>query len=371
MTFTMHGFNNWKKALQSFSNHEHCSAHQEAVMKWQLAKKTESSIGVQLSAAHQKLQASRRQALLKQLYALRFLLHQGIAIRGHTEAEGNLQQLLNAWTFDDSNMKSWLEANKYLSHIIVNEQITMMSLSVFRSLLACIKKCSPSWYSIIGDEATNVVNREQLNLSIRWVNDDNEVDEDPVGLFSVPDTTSNTLTKVIQDMLKRCSLPLSLCRSQAYDGAANMHGKRNGVATKMHKEVPAAIAVHCFVHSLNLCLQDAGKKLVFLHNALDAVKEIAKLIKFSPKWSHLFSDKLAQPENSGVTITPLCPTHWTARTGTVEAVLKDYSILMETMKEINHTTHDEYGLKAGGILSLLEKFDMLFGLTWISCFWSI
>ena len=32
------------------------------------------------------------------------------------------------------------------------------------------------------------------------------------------------------------------------------------------------------------------------------------------------------------------------------------------MEEINHTTHDEYGLKAGGILSLLEKFDMLFGL---------
>ena len=241
MTFTMHGFNNWKKALQRFSNHEHCSAHQEAVMKWQLAKKTESSIGVQLSTAHQKLQTSRRQALLKQLYALRFLLRQGIAIRGHTEAEGNLQQLLKAWTFDDSNMKSWLEANKYLSHVIVNEQITMMGLSVLRSLLASIKKCSPSWYSIIGDEATDVVNREQLNLSIRWVNDDYEVNEDPVGLFSVPDTTSNTLTKVIQDMLKRCSLPLSLCRGQAYDGAANMQGKRNGVVTKIHKDVSAAL----------------------------------------------------------------------------------------------------------------------------------
>ena len=238
----------------------------------------------------------------------------------------------------------------------------MMGLSVLRSLLASIKKCSPSWYSIIGDEATDVVNREQLNLSIRWVNDDYGVNEDPVGLFSVPDTTSNTLTKVIQDMLKRCSLPLSLCRGQANDGAANMQGKRNGVATKIHKDVPAAIAVHCFAHSLNLCLQDAGRKLVFLRNALDTVKEIAKLIKFSPKRSHLFSDKLAQPENSGITIKPLCPTRWTARTEAIEAVLKDYSILIETMEEINHTTHDEYGLKAGGILSLLEKFDMLFGL---------
>ena len=40
---------------------------------------------------------------------------------------------------------------------------------------------------------------------------------------------------------------------------------------------------------------------------------------------------------------------WTARTGPIEAVLKDYSIFMETIEVINHTTHDEYGLKPGGI----------------------
>ena len=86
---------------------------------------------------------------------------------------------------------------------------------------------------------------------------------------------------LFQDMLKHCSLPLSLCRGQAYDGAANIQGKRNGVATKIQKDILAAIAIHCFAHSLNFCLQDAGRKLVFLHNALDTVKEIAKLIKFS------------------------------------------------------------------------------------------
>ena len=43
------------------------------------------------------------------------------------------------------------------------------------------------------------MNREQLNLSIRWVND---VFEDPVGLFAVPNTASETLIKVILDMLQ-------------------------------------------------------------------------------------------------------------------------------------------------------------------------
>ena len=141
-----------------------------------------------------------------------------------------------------------------------------------------------------------------------------------------------------------------------------MTGKRNGVATKIKEKVPAALPVHCFAHSLNLCLQDAGRKLEFLRNALDTTKEIAKLINFSPKRSHLFSEKLAQPDSTGVSIKLLCPTRWTARTGAIEAVLKDYSVLMETMEEIHHTTHDEYGLKAGGILASLEKFDTLFGL---------
>ena len=45
-----------------------------------------------------------------------------------------------------------------------------MGLEVLHSLLANIKICSPAWYAIIADEATDIANREQLNLSIRWVN---------------------------------------------------------------------------------------------------------------------------------------------------------------------------------------------------------
>ena len=32
------------------------------------------------------------------------------------------------------------------------------------------------------------------------------------------------------------------------------------------------------------------------------------------------------------------------------------------MEEVHRTTHDEYGLKADGILAALDKFEMLFGL---------
>jgi len=63
-----------------------------------------------------------------------------------------------------------------------------------------------------------------------------------------------------------------------------------------------------------------------------------------------------------VNLRLLCPTRWTARHGAFEAVLKDYSTLMDTIEDINMTTHDDYGAKAGGILRLMEKFSTLFGI---------
>ena len=86
--------------------------------------------------------------------------------------------------------------------------------------------------------------------------DDNyEVSENALGwLSSFPNTTADTTCTVFIDILSRCSLPLSLCRGQAFDGAANMQGKRKGVSTRIRKESPAAIIVHCNAHCLNLCL---------------------------------------------------------------------------------------------------------------------
>ena len=90
-------------------------------------------------------------------------------------------------------------------------------------------------------------------------------------------------------------------------------------------------------------------------------REIVKLIRFSPKRAHLFSEKLAQSENSrtGVTLKPLCPTRWTARTGAIGAVLSEYSILMETLEEVQQTTRDEYGSIAAGLVTAIEKFSTL------------
>ena len=141
-----------------------------------------------------------------------------------------------------------------------------------------------------------------------------------------------------------------------------MQGKQTGVAIRLKQEEAAAIPVHFLAHSLNLCLQDACRKINLIRDSMDVVKEIVKLINFSPKRKILFGSNLADNDQAGRTIAPLCLTRWTVQTAAFESVLSHYTTIMDTMQEVHETTRDEYGLKAGGVLASLENFGTLFGL---------
>ena len=67
-------------------------------------------------------------------------------------------------------------------------------------------------------------------VCIRWVDNEYEVNEDPIGMVKVPKTDAQTLFTTLEDVCVRCMLPLDKCRGQAYDGAANMSGHVRGVA---------------------------------------------------------------------------------------------------------------------------------------------
>ena len=81
--------------------------------------------------------------------------------------------------------------------------------------------------------------------------------EDVVGLYNVGVTDSNTLVATIEDVLLLMGLKLPQCHGQCYDGAFNMIGCKNGVATQLLAKEKRAVLTHCYGHALNLAVGDS------------------------------------------------------------------------------------------------------------------
>ena len=64
------------------------------------------------------------------------------------------------------------------------------------------------------DETSDVSNKEQVVICLRWVGCDFEVHEDFVGLYEVASTGAEIIFGVIVDVLQRLNLPLSRARGQ-------------------------------------------------------------------------------------------------------------------------------------------------------------
>ena len=113
---------------------------------------------------------------------------------------------------------------------------------------------------------------------------------------------ADVLVEVLKDTMVRMNLSVKNCHGQCYDGAANMAGSRNGVATQIASEESRVIFVHSYGHALNLAARDTVKKNKLLQNTLDTTLEISKLLKFSPRRDAMFSALKSQisPRNPRV-----------------------------------------------------------------------
>ncbi|XP_043193723.1 zinc finger MYM-type protein 1-like [Amphibalanus amphitrite] len=353
--FVNDGFNSWKKAQMSFAKHEKSMCHQEACMK-ELNEKQEG-ISALLSQQASMEQAKRRTCLKKVIETLLYLLRQNISIRGKDEADGNLCQLLSLRKKDVPELQHWKE---YLSPTIQNELIRAIGTTLLRDLLKDIREAR--FFAILADETTDVSLKEQVSLSIRWVDADLQVHEDPVELIHTEETTGEVLTAILKDALVRMELPLSQCRGQAYDGAANMQGKLKGVATRISQECPAALHVHCLAHCTNLVLQEAVRKNKMIRNALDITNELTSFVRNSPKTAALLRRLALGTESGTGSLRPLCPTRWTCRTASLRSVLENYELIMHTLEEVSTESSGEHARRAGGMLALMGQFDTLMGL---------
>ena len=185
--------------------------------------------------------------LLKIFEKIRFLARQGLPLRGDgDESNSNFVQLFKLHSADHSSMLEWLRkrTNKYTSKDIQNEILNALAADVLEKILNDLQ--TADFLSIMVDELTDSSNQEQVTLVLRWVDKMLSANEEFIGLYLVEDITLHTVVPVIKDILLRLNLGLSRCRGQCYDGASNMTGKKNGVATQILKPEERALFTHCY-----------------------------------------------------------------------------------------------------------------------------
>ncbi|CAF4989653.1 unnamed protein product [Rotaria sp. Silwood1] len=297
------GFSDWKNAIARLKKHESSKIHSDCV--YLVKQQQKPTVAAQLNLTHQIQQAKRRRMLLTEIQCIKYLLRQGLAIRGHVEDEANLIQLLKLRASDVDGLAEWLKEKNYLSHDVINEICQLISLSIVRELVKEISE--RKIYSIICDETRDESGKEQLCFTIRSVDNDFIIYEDVLGMYMIISQSAADITEVILDIICRCNLNIKDCRGQGYDGAPSMAGHISGVAARIQR----------------------------LYTLTDL--------------------------NNYTQLKPLCPHRWTVRASSINSLLINYSLVKTALTEIG----EEGGHpapKANALTEQMDKFSTYFGL---------
>ena len=210
MAFIKGGFSNWKNAIERFKEHQTSSCHKAAIEYKFTIPKTYSNVLEMSSDQIKKSLQYNRCCLMKIIENLQYLCREGQAIQGDTGLESNCFQLTKLRGRDDSRLVDWMKKknDKYMSHEIQNEIITIMAHQLLRDI---VKDIGSNFFSIIVDEHTDIGNKEQSTICLRWIDDQLEVHEDFHGFYNIPNIQSTTIVQVIKEALIRLQLSLTNC----------------------------------------------------------------------------------------------------------------------------------------------------------------
>ena len=171
------------------------------------------------------------------------------------------------------------------------------------------------FFSIIGDEASDSSNKEQLSLVLHFVDDDDNIREDFVkcphckwGLDGAD------LAKRILDELTNLNLCVSDCRGQGYDGAGAVAGHISGLSAHILGLNPKALYTHCFSERLNL-VETKSCSIPLVGNTFMQIKEISYFFNL-PDGRRMCSEKNVFNHCSGslkLKLQDVCRTRWIER----------------------------------------------------------
>ncbi|XP_057803103.1 uncharacterized protein LOC131018393 [Salvia miltiorrhiza] len=262
----------------------------------------------------------------------------------------------------------------------------MTSPTIQKDLINCcakettkriIQELGDDYFGILADESSDVSQKEQLALCLRYVDGKTGmIVERFLGLVHVGDTTAMSLKNAIISLLMEHSLSPSKIRGQGYDGASNMKGEINGLKTLIMKDTPCAYYVHCFAHQLQLTLVAVARKnndcswlfetLANLMNVIGVSCKRRDMIRVIQAQKVAHALEIGELEsgsglNQEVGLKRPGDTRWGSHYKTLLNIINIFPTIVEVLEMIGkNASCSEDRIKAQAILYSFESFDFIF-----------
>jgi len=386
--FVTEKFNHWTKKSTKFFSHNSKQYHKLALTQAEALKSTyvapERAIDNQLKKIRAEEIAKNRTVIKHIASAIHLCGKQCIALRGHRDdrtsdpccKQGNFLAILN-YSIQCGNTAlaaHFNEASKnaiYTSKTIQNQIIDIIGDNIRDRILGEIKEAK--YYSVLCDEVTDVSNKEQVSMVLRFVDSKNSIREEFLDFICTERVTGEILAGNIKSTLLKYGLEFDNCRGQGYDGASNMSARR-GVQGILGRENHKALYVHCNSHILNLCVVQACS-LPCIRNMSGTVTESAFFFKNSPK-RQTFLELMIDKQTKAKKVKDLCRTRWVYRHEAYECFFELFKCLHDVMYAIV-SRDNTYGdmnwdsntiVTANGLLKSYSNFNFIYSfITTMNC----
>ncbi|XP_029654905.1 protein ZBED8-like, partial [Octopus sinensis] len=171
-----------------------------------------------------------------------------------------------------------------LSNDSVSRRISELSSDILKQLIERINK-SKCRISIQLDESTDISNVCQLVSYVRFVDDENIIDEFLFCLEMDGHTRGEDIFNIFDNFMKTNKIQWDKVGSICTDGAPVMIGHQSGLVTRIKDLVPDIVTRHCALHKYALCSKTMCSSL---RETLNTIVKVINYIRSRPLNHRIF-----------------------------------------------------------------------------------
>lgn len=230
-------------------------------------------------------------------------------------------------------------------------------------------------FSLLIDEASDVSDKEQMAVVLRYLDKRAFIVERLVGVVHVKETSAICLKSALQKLFTDIGLSIKQVRGQCYDGASNMRGEFNGLKAKILAENKSAHYVHCFAHQLQLVIVAVAKKNEDIADFFYMISLLFNVVGASCKRKDMIREKYREEIKKAIgagwistgtgqhqdqSLQRAGDTRWGSHYRTLSSLVTLFPSIVSVLKYVEKEGKSEKKSQARGLLSYFETFDFVF-----------